>query len=103
MIDPAGTVVLEAVVSVPTVRFADVIALVADASVMPTTFGTVTGGGVDAVDDQLLDLLHLLHAEPALETVAVVGQRQAGRVRRRIAAVRVRIARRRDTCVVPCV
>jgi hypothetical protein len=45
MIDPEGTVVLEAVVSVPTVRFADVIALFAFAFVIPTTLGTVTGGG----------------------------------------------------------
>ena len=45
MIDPAATVVLEAVVSVPTVRFADVIALFAFAFVIPTTLGTVAGGG----------------------------------------------------------
>src|SRR6267142_1346828 len=43
--DPAGTVVLEAVVTAPSVRFAPVIALVAAASVNPTTFGTATCGG----------------------------------------------------------
>ena len=45
MIDPAGTLVLDAVLSVPTVRFADVMAFLAFALVRPTTFGTVTDGG----------------------------------------------------------
>src|SRR5262245_55938554 len=45
MTDPAGTVVLDAVVTVPTVRFAFVIAVVAAVCVRPTTFGTATCGG----------------------------------------------------------
>src|SRR6185295_7122097 len=40
-----GTVVLVAVVTVPSVKFAPVIALVAAACVRPTTFGTATCGG----------------------------------------------------------
>src|SRR5262245_18084627 len=43
--DPDGTVVLDAVVTVPSVRFAFVIAVVAAAWVRPTTFGTATCGG----------------------------------------------------------
>src|SRR6188508_1385651 len=45
--DPAGTVVLDAVVTAPTVKPAFVIAVVAAACVKPATFGTVTGGSVD--------------------------------------------------------
>ena len=45
--DPAGTVVLDAVVTAPTTRFAPVIAVVAAVCVRPTTFGTVTCGGPD--------------------------------------------------------
>src|SRR6185295_17583717 len=45
--DPAGTVVLEAVVTVPTVRPAFVIAVVAAACVRPTTFGVATCGNPD--------------------------------------------------------
>src|SRR5207249_9642894 len=44
---PAATVVLDAVVTVPTTRFAPVIAVVAADCVRPTTFGTVTCGGPD--------------------------------------------------------
>ena len=47
MTDPAGTVVLDAVVIVPTVSPADVIAAVAAACVSETTSGTATGGGPD--------------------------------------------------------
>src|SRR6476620_6091592 len=47
MTDPDGTVVLDAVVTVPTVRPAVVIADVAAACVRPTTFGTATCGGPD--------------------------------------------------------
>src|SRR5258705_288475 len=47
MTDPDGTVVLDAVVTAPTVRPAPVIAPVAAASVRPTTSGTVIGGGVN--------------------------------------------------------
>src|SRR6185436_6695725 len=47
MIDPAGTVVLDAVVTAPTVRPAPVIALLAAAWVRPTTFGVATCGGPD--------------------------------------------------------
>src|SRR5919201_582672 len=47
MTDPAGTVVLDAVVTAPTTRFAPVIAVVAAACVRPTTFGTVTCGRPD--------------------------------------------------------
>src|SRR5919198_330350 len=43
--DPVGTVVLDALVTVPTVRPADVIVLVAAACVKLTTFGTATCGG----------------------------------------------------------
>src|SRR3954470_11488376 len=45
--EPAGTVVLEAVVIAPTVRFTPVIAVVAAACVCPTTFGTATCGRPD--------------------------------------------------------
>src|SRR6476646_10083620 len=47
MTDPGGTVVLDAVVTVPTVRPAVVIADVAATCVRPTTFGTATCGGPD--------------------------------------------------------
>src|SRR6185295_11854917 len=47
MTDPDGTVVLDAVVTVPTVRPAVVIADVAAACVRATTFGTATCGGPD--------------------------------------------------------
>ena len=49
MIDPAGTLVLDAVLSTPTVRFAAVRAFPAFALVRPTTFGTVTSGGGDTL------------------------------------------------------
>src|SRR5207245_1486832 len=42
---PDGTVVLDALVTGPTVRLAPVIALVAVACVLPTTFGTPTSAG----------------------------------------------------------
>src|SRR5207253_2701783 len=42
---PEGTVVLDCIVTVPTVRPAPVMALVAAACVWPTTFGTGTGAG----------------------------------------------------------
>src|SRR5262249_25437355 len=45
--DPAGTVVLDCCVTVPTTRFAFVIAVVAAVCVRPTTFGTATCGGPD--------------------------------------------------------
>ena len=44
---PAGTVALDAVVTVPTVRPAPVIAVVAAACVRPTTFGIATCGSVE--------------------------------------------------------
>src|SRR5215471_14848251 len=44
MTEPDGTVVLDAVVTVPTVKFADVIALVAAVCVIDTTFGTMSIG-----------------------------------------------------------
>src|ERR1700681_2702998 len=47
MTDPAGTVVLDAVVIAATVKPADVIAVVAAASVWFTTLGTATSGGPD--------------------------------------------------------
>src|SRR5713101_2489739 len=47
MTEPAGTVVLEAVVTAPTVRFAPAIAVVAAACVRPTTFGTAPRGRPD--------------------------------------------------------
>src|SRR6185503_12313460 len=47
MTDPAGTVVLVAVVTVPTTRPAFVIAVVAAVCVRPTTLGTATCGGPD--------------------------------------------------------
>src|SRR5204863_524995 len=47
MIEPAGTVVLDAVVIAPTVKPAVVIAVVAAACVSPTTLGTATSGGPD--------------------------------------------------------
>jgi hypothetical protein len=45
--DPAGTVGLAALVTVPTLRPAFVIDVVAAACVRPTTFGTATCGGPD--------------------------------------------------------
>jgi hypothetical protein len=39
---PEATVALDCMVTVPSVRLAPVIAVVADACVLPTTFGTVT-------------------------------------------------------------
>src|SRR5205085_3621205 len=42
---PEATVVLDCCVTAPTVRAAALMALVADACVSPTTFGTVTGVG----------------------------------------------------------
>src|SRR5207244_4352162 len=45
--DPDGTVVLVALVTAPTVRFALVIAVVAAVCVSPTTFGTATCGSPD--------------------------------------------------------
>src|SRR5712691_5396888 len=45
MTEPAGTVVLDAVVTAPTMRFAPAIAVVAAACVRPTPFGTATCGG----------------------------------------------------------
>ena len=45
MTEPDGTVVLDAVVTVPTVRPAVVIALDAAVCVRPTTFGGATCGG----------------------------------------------------------
>jgi len=47
MTEPAGTVVLDVVVIVPTVKFAFAIAVVAAACVSATTLGTVTSGGPD--------------------------------------------------------
>ncbi len=47
MTEPAGTVVLDAVLTVPTVRPALVIAVVACVWVWFTTFGTATDGGPD--------------------------------------------------------
>src|SRR5713101_2639854 len=44
---PDGTVVLGAVATVPSVRLAFVIAVVAAACVRPTTFGVATCGGPD--------------------------------------------------------
>ena len=45
MTEPAGTVALDAVVTVPTVKPALVMAVVAAACVRFTTFGTATSGG----------------------------------------------------------
>src|SRR5262245_55168298 len=45
--EPAATVVLDCCVTVPTTRFAFVIAVVAAVCVRPTTFGTATCGGPD--------------------------------------------------------
>src|ERR671923_63601 len=45
--DPAGTVMLDSVVTAPTIKFAPVIAVVAAACVSPTTLGTVTCGRPD--------------------------------------------------------
>ena len=47
MTDPLGTVVLDCVVTVPTVNVAAVMALVAAVCVDPTTFGTVVVGKPD--------------------------------------------------------
>src|SRR6185295_10291727 len=44
---PAGTIVDDASVTVPSVRFPDVIAVVAAACVRPTTLGTVMSDGPD--------------------------------------------------------
>src|SRR5256885_1088153 len=63
--DPAATVVLVAVVTVPTVRFALVIAVVAAVCVSPTTFGTATCGGPDETTSAT--------ALPTFTCVAAVG------------------------------
>src|SRR5919109_684924 len=47
MTEPAGTVMLDSVVTVPTIKFALVIAVVAAACVRPTTCGTATCGRPD--------------------------------------------------------
>src|ERR1051325_25380 len=47
MTEPLGTVVLDCVVTVPTVSVAPVIAVVAATCVRPTTFGTVVCGRPD--------------------------------------------------------
>src|SRR5436190_1694959 len=47
MTDPAGTIVLDTVVTVPAVRPALVIVVLAAACVRPTTFGTATCGAPD--------------------------------------------------------
>src|SRR3954466_7858662 len=50
MTEPAVTVVLDAVVTAPTVSSAFVIAVVAAAWVRPTTFGVATCGGPDETE-----------------------------------------------------
>ena len=62
---PDGTVLLDAVVTVPTTNPAPVIAVVAAACVSPTTFGTDTGAG--PVDTTMFT------AEPAATLVPAVG------------------------------
>jgi len=62
---PDGTVPLAAVVTVPTTRPAFVIAVVAAACVIPTTFGTVTGAGP-------LETTRLI-ADPAFTNVPATG------------------------------
>src|SRR4029079_3608304 len=58
MTDPAGTVVLVAVVTVPTTRPAFVIAVVAAVCVRPTTLGTATcGRPEDTTSDTALPTL----------------------------------------------
>src|SRR5262245_36463859 len=79
--DPAGTVVLDAVVTVPTTRFAPVIAEVAAVCVRPTRFGTATwGGGVDATRISMAarfqrsvvgDVALMVAVDPAFATGAV--------------------------------
>src|SRR3954454_12333654 len=63
--EPDGTVLLEAVVTEPTVRVAVVIADVAAACVRPTTFGTVTCGRPDETTSAT--------ALPTFTCVAAVG------------------------------
>src|SRR4029079_1475539 len=65
MTDPDGTVVLDAVVTVPTVRPAVVIADVAAVCVRPTTFGTATCGGPDEMTSAT--------ALPTFTCVAAIG------------------------------
>src|SRR5215475_12475567 len=64
MTDPDGTVVLDAVVTVPTINPAFVIAVDAAACVRPTTFGTATCGGPD--DTTSATALPLATCEPAI-------------------------------------
>src|SRR4051812_9806639 len=63
--DPDGTVVLDAVVTVPTTRPAPVIAVVALVCVRPTTFGTATCAGPDETTSAT--------ALPTFTCVAAVG------------------------------
>src|SRR4029078_11502830 len=65
MTDPAGTVVLVAVVTVPTTRPAFVIAVVAAVWVMPTTLGTATCGRPEETTSDT--------ALPTLTCVALIG------------------------------
>ena len=53
MIDPGGTVALDAVVTAPTTRPAFVIAVVAAACVRPTTLGTATCGAPDDTTSEM--------------------------------------------------
>src|SRR5947209_18171058 len=62
---PEGTVLLDAVVTVPSTRPALVIALVAAVCVMPTTLGTATCAGPDETTR--------FTAEPALTWVPAAG------------------------------
>ena len=64
MIEPTGTVVLEAVVIAPTVKPAVVIAVVAAACVSATTSGTATSGGPD--DTTRATALPLVTCVPAV-------------------------------------
>src|SRR5437660_6750840 len=65
---PAATVLLDCIVTVPTVRPAPVMALVAAACAWPTTFGTGTGAGGGAPLETTK-----LTAEPLATIVPAVG------------------------------
>src|SRR3954462_4629797 len=70
--EPAGTVVLEAVVMAPTARFAPVIAVAAAACVRPTTFGTPTGAVAGAARISTAVMFHRSLEGPMLSTTVGV-------------------------------
>ena len=74
--DPAGTVVLDAVVTVPTVRPAPVIAAVAAACVWPTTFGIATCDSTEFTISMAARFHMSVVGEVSFKVVSVPDRRQ---------------------------